>query len=186
MYADHEAVNRAEVEPLVSHYNNQYDAIARLRRPGSCRPAITGGGRSADDLAAHVADIDLYHTTDDRAAYNGGYFWHTEHYQPARHRHASRLLEAQRHRRAAGRRTEHNYTTGLMLHYFLTGSERSRAAVIQLADWVIDMDDGAQVAVPVDRSPRHRAGERHALDPTFTAPAAAPAIRSTRCSTRIG
>jgi hypothetical protein len=29
-----------------------------------------------------------------------------------------------------------------MLHYFLTGSERSRAAVVQLANWVIDMDDG--------------------------------------------
>jgi hypothetical protein len=29
-----------------------------------------------------------------------------------------------------------------MLHHFLTGSERSRAAVIQLAKWVIDMDDG--------------------------------------------
>ena len=29
-----------------------------------------------------------------------------------------------------------------MLHHFLTGSEKSRAAVIQLANWVIDMDDG--------------------------------------------
>ena len=45
----------------------------------------------------HVADIDLYHTDRDRAAYSGGYFWHTEHYQAGRHRHASRLLEAQRH-----------------------------------------------------------------------------------------
>src|SRR5205085_782607 len=37
---------------------------------------------------------------------------------------------------------EHNYTTGLMLHYFLTGSPRSRRAVIELAQWVLDMDDG--------------------------------------------
>jgi hypothetical protein len=29
-----------------------------------------------------------------------------------------------------------------MLHHFMTGSEKSRAAVIQLADWVLDMDDG--------------------------------------------
>ncbi|MGH9218097.1 MAG: hypothetical protein ACRD1W_02275, partial [Vicinamibacterales bacterium] len=35
-----------------------------------------------------------------------------------------------------------NYTTGLLLHHFLTGCEASRAAVIQLANWVIDMDDG--------------------------------------------
>jgi hypothetical protein len=31
-----------------------------------------------------------------------------------------------------------------MLHHFLTGSERSRSAVIQLADWVLDMDDGSK------------------------------------------
>ncbi len=29
-----------------------------------------------------------------------------------------------------------------MLHHFITGSERSRAAVLQLANWVLDMDDG--------------------------------------------
>jgi len=31
-----------------------------------------------------------------------------------------------------------------MLHYFLTGSERSRAAVVELAQWVLDMDDGTK------------------------------------------
>jgi hypothetical protein len=31
-----------------------------------------------------------------------------------------------------------------MLHYLLTGSERSREAVVQLAEWVLDMDDGAK------------------------------------------
>ena len=38
---------------------------------------------AGDELAGHVTDIDIYHTSRDRAAYNGGYFWHTQHYQPA-------------------------------------------------------------------------------------------------------
>ena len=36
-----------------------------------------------DDLARHVADIDIYHTVEDKAAYNGGLFWHTCHYVDA-------------------------------------------------------------------------------------------------------
>ncbi len=133
LYADHEGA-------LVSHYNNQYDAIAGF----STRFLETGDARwwtLADQLAAHVADIDLYHTSRDRAAYNGGYFWHTQHYQAAgiaTHRAYSRLTGSS----GGGPCSEHNYTTGLMLHHFLTGSERSRAAVIQLANWVLDMDDG--------------------------------------------
>ena len=75
LYADHEGA-------LVAHYNNQYDAIA-----GFLTQFVQTGDHRwwvlADELAGHVTDIDLYHTTRDRAAYNGGYFWHTEHYQPA-------------------------------------------------------------------------------------------------------
>src|SRR5262249_35065705 len=37
---------------------------------------------------------------------------------------------------------EQDYTTGLMLHHFMTGSPSSREAAIGLARWVIDMDDG--------------------------------------------
>lgn len=135
LYADHEGA-------LVSHYNNQYDAIAGF----ITRFLQTGDHRwwsLADDLAGHVTDIDLYHTTRDRAAYNGGYFWHTQHYQAAgtaTHRAYSKLTGSS----GGGPCCEHNYTTGLMLHHFLTGSERSRAAVIQLATWVIDMDDGSK------------------------------------------
>lgn len=157
LYADHEAVipgagNRpasardasyGEVTPetgIVSHYNNQYDALAGF----ITRFMQTADRRwwsLADDLARHVADIDLYHTTHDRAAYNGGYFWHTEHYQAAgtaTHRAYSKRSGTS----GGGPCSEHNYTTGLMLHHFLTGCEQSRAAVIQLANWVIDMDDG--------------------------------------------
>jgi hypothetical protein len=135
LYADHEGA-------LVSHYNNQYDAVAGF----ITRYLQTGDHKwwsLADELAAHVTDIDLYHTTRDRAAYNGGYFWHTQHYQAAgtaTHRAYSRKTGSS----GGGPCSEHNYTTGLMLHYFLTGSERSRAAVVQLANWVIDMDDGSK------------------------------------------
>jgi hypothetical protein len=133
LYADHEGA-------LVSHYNNQYDAVAGF----ITRYFKTGDQRwwlLADELARHVADIDLYHTTRDRAAYNGGYFWHTQHYQAAgtaTHRAYSKRTGTT----GGGPCSEHNYTTGLMLHYFVSGSERSRAAVVQLANWVIDMDDG--------------------------------------------
>jgi hypothetical protein len=136
LYADHEAVH----QPLVAHYNNQYDAIAGFLT----RFAETADQRwwsLANDLARHVTDIDLYHTTRDRAAYNGGLFWHTQHYQSAgtaTHRAYSRRTGSS----GGGPSAEHNYTSGLMLHYFMTGSERSREAVIQLADWVIEMDDG--------------------------------------------
>lgn len=137
LYADHEAIT---APGLVSHYNNQYDAVAgfmtRFMQTADHRWWTLG-----HDLAVHVADVDLYHTGRDRAAYNGGYFWHTEHYRTsgtATHRAYSRRSGTS----GGGPSSEHNYTTGLMLHYFLTGSEKSRAAVIQLANWVIDMDDG--------------------------------------------
>jgi hypothetical protein len=136
LFADHEAVNA----PLVSHYNNQYDALAGFLTR-FMQTADPRWWSLAQDLALHVADIDLYHTTKDRAAYNGGYFWHTDHYRPAAtatHRAFSKANGSS----GGGPCSEHNYTTGLMLHYFMTGCEKSRAAVLQLADWVLDMDDG--------------------------------------------
>lgn len=145
LYADHEAAQpaagaRPPADGIVSHYNNQYDAIAgfitRFMQTSDHRWSSL-----AADLALHVADIDLYHTTHDRAAYNGGCFWHTEHYTPAAtatHRAYSRRNGSA----GGGPSSEHNYTTGLMLHYFMSGAEKSRAAVIQLANWVLDMDDG--------------------------------------------
>lgn len=149
IYADHEAVDRAG---LVSHYNNQYDAIAGM----ASRFMQTGDARwwsAMCELAAHVTDIDLYQTNDDRAAYSGGYFWHTQHYVDAgtaTHRSYSRLAVSS----GGGPSSEHNYTTGLLLHHVLTGSRRSRSAVLQLADWVIDMDDGRKSRFRwIDRGP---------------------------------
>jgi hypothetical protein len=86
-----------------------------------------------------VADIDVYHTDRDKAAYNHGLFWHTVHYVDAgRATHRS----YPRGTCGGGPSSEHNYTTGLLLHHFLTGDPISRETVLELARWTIDMDDG--------------------------------------------
>ncbi|HYH67808.1 MAG TPA: hypothetical protein VD866_24135 [Urbifossiella sp.] len=164
IWGDHEAVYDRGPEPMVSHYNNQYDPVfgfgVQLLRSGDARWAD-----HMDALAAHVADIDIYHTTRDKAAYNGGLFWHTYHYAPAdtaTHRSYPKLLRTlggpagldpddpkakkSKHVYAlgGGPGNEQNYAAGLALHYFLTGREQSRAAAVGLAQWVIDMDDGAK------------------------------------------
>ena len=93
------------------------------------------------DLARHVRDIDIYRTRDDKAAYNGGLFWHTSHYtdaDTATHRTYPRGAPG------GGPSAEHNYNAGLMFHYFMTGERASRETAIGLARWVIDMDDGRQ------------------------------------------
>jgi hypothetical protein len=140
LHADHEAALQDPSQPIVSHYNNQYDAIAGF----ACQFLRTGDVRwhtAMDELAAHVADIDLYHTEQDKAAYNGGLFWHTCHYQHAglsTHRSYPRAPGIA----GGGPSDEHAYSTGLMLHYLLTGRDASREAVRGLADWVMHMDDG--------------------------------------------
>lgn len=140
LYADHEAVDYHGDHLLVSHYNNQYDAVGgfaiQFMRSGAAR-----WWTLMDELASHVIDIDLYRTGADKAAYNGGLFWHTAHYKDAgksSHRTYPRGPGAP----SGGPSNEHNYSNGLLLHYLLTGRRASREAVIQLADWVVAMDDG--------------------------------------------
>ena len=142
LYADHEAVGHTGPEPLISHYNNQYDAIAgfavHFMRSGDPR-----WWELLVDLATHVVDIDIYHTHDDKSAYNGGLFWHTYHYVDAgksTHRSYPRVPGVP----GGGPSNEHDYSTGLTLAYFLTGERRYRDAVIGMARWVLDMDDGSQ------------------------------------------
>jgi hypothetical protein len=139
LYADHESAFQPADRPFVSHYNNQYDAIAGFAvhffRTGDPR-----WWRLMDDLARHVRDIDVYHTRADKAAYNGGLFWHTNHYVDAgtsTHRTYPRGGGA-----SGGPSAEHNYNAGLMFHYFMTGDRASRDAAVGLADWVVTMDDG--------------------------------------------
>ena len=140
LYADHENAFAAEGKPIVSHYNNQYDGIAGFAIQ-FMRTADARWWPLMRDLAAHVADIDIYHTDADKAAYNHGLFWHTYHYVPAgrsTHRSYPRYPGVS----GGGPANEHNYATGLRLHWLLTGDPLSRDAAIELATWAIDMDDG--------------------------------------------
>jgi hypothetical protein len=146
MHADHEQTHFSGSSTVVSHYNNQFDAILG----GILNFASSGDTRWFDlfaPMARHVMDIDIYHTAQDRAVWNGGLFWHTDHYVDARlatHRTYSRHNQCDGQPYGGGPCNEHNYTTGLMYYFFLTGHPEAREAVLSLAEWVIQMDDGRQ------------------------------------------
>ena len=139
IYADHETAYHKRPEIFVSHYNNQYDLLASFYRES----LATGDQRwheLASDLAAHVADIDVYQTREDREEYSLGQFWHTDHYLDAglsTHRMASKthLEKKPVHLCGGGPASEMCYISGLSLHYLQTGDERYRDLVLQLADW---------------------------------------------------
>jgi len=147
LFADHETLYQKQTEPrYISHYNNQYDAIYGFAR----QFALTGDQRwwaLMDDLARHVADIDIYHTEDDRTEYNNGLFWHTDHYLDAgtaTHRTFTRLntTSSTPGQTGGGPAAEHCYTTGFLYHYWLTGHAPSRTAVLQLASWMSAVHEG--------------------------------------------
>ncbi|WP_435011868.1 hypothetical protein P12x_005960 (plasmid) [Tundrisphaera lichenicola] len=152
IYADHEAASYDGTPPIISHYNNQYDVVHGLLvhylRTGDDRWFDLGDG-----LARHVVDIDTYKTTRDRASYNGGLFWHTDHYRDAAtatHRCYSRAnLSPGVGPYGGGPSNEHNYATGLLHYYYLTGDPLGSEAVVGLADWVIGMDDGSRTILGV-------------------------------------
>lgn len=148
LYGDHEAVKTNESVPLVSHYNNQYDPllgfILHYFRSGDAR-----WRELAVDLASHTMDIDIYHTSEDKSAYCGGYFWHTEHYRDAgraTHRTYTNdpYVGEKKASNGGGPGDEHNYTTGLLHYYFLTGDPIAKETVIELANWVLNMEDGSK------------------------------------------
>lgn len=147
IFADHETLYQDEGEPpFISHYNNQYDPIYGFAR----QFALTGDRRwfeLMDDLARHVVDIDIYHTNEDRAEYNKGLFWHTDHYldaQTATHRTFSLLNDSSSTpgQTGGGPAGEHCYSTGLLYHYHLTGNEKSRRTVLDLAKWITGLYEG--------------------------------------------
>lgn len=147
LYADHETAGYQGKDLFVSHYNNQYDPIY-----GFLRQYLTTGNNKwfelADDLAAHVKDIDIYHTTLDKNEYNGGLFWHTDHYLQAftsSHRSYSKHQANdvyQDHAGGGGPGGQHCYTTGLYLHYCMTGQQSSKDAVLKLANWITQVYEG--------------------------------------------
>jgi hypothetical protein len=141
IYGDHESVFHPS-PPLVSHYNNQYDPVAGF----ASQFLRTGDPRwwtMAAELAWHVMDIDVYHTTEDKSAYNHGMFWHTYHYGDAdTATHRTYPLAGKGHIHGGGPSADHNYTSGLMLEYYLTGDTAFRQAVIDLGQYVVDLEDG--------------------------------------------
>ena len=141
IYGDHEAVRQPG---LVSHYNNQYDPIL-----GFARQFLSSGDvrwwTQLEELASHVVDIDIYHTDQDKSAYNHGLFWHTFHYGDA-----DTATHRTYPRSAAGRTSgggpsgEHNYTSGLALYHFMSGEMTACETAVSLAQFVIDADDGSK------------------------------------------
>ncbi len=173
LYADHEAEHYdGPHKPVISHYNNQYDQVLgfafQFLRTGDPRWAELYG-----PLARHVSDIDIYHTHEDKAAYNGGLFWFTDHYKDAAtstHRTYSRANCAAGDRSyGGGPSAAHNFSAGLLLAHYLTGDPNPRAAVLELADWVIAMDDGRKTPLGlIDRGPTGLAS--FTFDPNYHGP----------------
>jgi hypothetical protein len=144
IYADHENAYYTGTKPVISHYNNQFDplfgAILQYARLGDPRWRDL-----FEPLARHVIDIDVYHTEQDRATYRGGLFWMTDHYLDAgtsTHRTYSRLNRRPGQSYGGGPGSSHNFTTGLLYYYYLSGDPLAREAMLSLADWVVRMDDG--------------------------------------------
>lgn len=165
VYADHEAVFHKGSERLVSHYNNQFDFV------NGCAVQFL---RSADrrwwqlliPAADHTCDIDTYHTTGDKGAYNGGLFPFTFHYFDADtsgHRGYPRVLQngttesferdldalgatGEALKRAIARglgggpSASHIYNQGLMLSWFLTGVPQYRDEAVGQAEYILRMD----------------------------------------------
>jgi hypothetical protein len=97
----------------------------------------------ADQLAKHIKDIDIYHTGYDRPEYNHGLFWHTNHYYEAgraTHRcfSADQIENRNRKSYGGGLSLSHIYTSGLLLHYYLTGNQSSKDALQELFEFLIN------------------------------------------------
>ncbi|MGF1580088.1 MAG: hypothetical protein ACFCD0_12065 [Gemmataceae bacterium] len=145
IFADHEGEHYSGPPPVISHFNNQYDQVygflLQYLRTGDVRWFDL-----FDALARHVMDIDLYHTNEDRSAYNGGMFWLTDHYvsaETATHRtYSGKNCGPNPKDYGGGPSSNHVFATGLLHYYYMTGDTNARNAVVQLADWIIQMDDG--------------------------------------------
>lgn len=143
VWADHESA--LSKEPLISHYNNQYDLIKGLTLQ-FLRKGKRHWFHRAIQMADHVADIDIYHTDGDRAEFNHGMFWHTDHHLPActsTHRTISLAHKALKPLGSfgGGPAPDHNYATGLALLYWMTGELRYKTAVLELAGNIMQCVD---------------------------------------------
>ncbi|WP_147291782.1 hypothetical protein [Alteromonas aestuariivivens] len=170
LYADHEKALQPDETYFISHYNNQYDPLY-----GMLYQYLLTGKRQwftlANDLARHVADIDVYHTCQDKPEYSGGLFWHTDHYVQA-HTATHRTYSEHQpkgvyddHAGGGGPGGQHCYTNGLLLHYYLTGSATSKQALLSICDWIERYyeGDGTLVATLMGLKNRHVPGLRNIL-----------------------
>jgi hypothetical protein len=101
-------------------------------------------------------------------------FWHTYHYGHAdTATHRTYPLAGKGHTHGGGPSADHNYTTGLMLYHFLTGDELARETVADLAQYVLDIDDGAKT--PFRWLDRGHTGGASKSAPDYFGPGRAPA-----------
>lgn len=145
--ADHEAVNAPEPNEFISHYNNQYDPLLGMTLQFLHRgnlhwlPLIR-------PLNQHLQDIDIYDTDKDKAEYNGGLMWHTDHYlsaQTCTHRSNSKYHEHayEGFLGGGGPGGQHCYTTGLTLQYWLFTDLEAKQKVAQLCAWIRHFYNGS-------------------------------------------
>ncbi len=174
IYADHEAEHHTGDKAFISFYNNQYDPLLGLIKQG----LLTQDPRYmtlAQDLAEHIVHIDIYHTQLDKPEYNGGLFWHTDHYLPAlssTHRTYSQHHQAdayEDHAGGGGPGGQHCYSTGLLYYYFLTGDPYAKEAVISLYRWIEQVYDGdhSMVGLILAIKNRHRVDLKNITTNTY-------------------
>lgn len=152
IYADHETLYHDCDTLFISHYNNQYDPIYGFAR----QYLLTADQRwycLMVDLARHVLDIDTYRTEEDRAEYNHGLFWHTNHYKQAytcTHRtYSCQHYDDWHGEKGGGPSCEHCYTSGLLLYYQLTGDTDARDAIIGFTAWMRHFHEGTGTLLEV-------------------------------------
>lgn len=145
--ADHEAVNAKDPDTFISHYNNQYDPLF-----GMTLQFLQGGDlrwlELIRPLQQHIQDIDIYDTDKDKAEYNGGLMWHTDHYlsaQTSTHRSNSKYHEHayEGFLGGGGPGGQHCYTSGLTLQYWLFCDPSAKQSVAQLCAWIRNFYNGS-------------------------------------------
>ncbi|PCJ57964.1 MAG: hypothetical protein COA79_14420 [Planctomycetota bacterium] len=136
---------------ILSHHNNEYDfsrglLMQALRYSGHNDHGAQNFLEAGFYAATHQADIDIYHTTEDKhddGIYNGGKFTHTAHaIEPGRggHRQSdSHLFYGDLDwpwGLGGGPESGHFDNEGMMLAYYLCGDPILLEASIELADLV--------------------------------------------------
>lgn len=143
LYADHESSYLENDEYNVSHYNNQYD-FANYAMVQFWRSSDTRWYSLAEQLARHIRDIDTYHTQMDRFNFNGGIFWHTNHYVSAETA-THRCYSAKANPPVPGGISIQNcYIAGLMTHYHTSGDPDTYNSVMETVNYAYNLVMGPE------------------------------------------